>query len=208
MKGPWQQSGNCQRRIREEGLRDENELQTWFLNRALKILKNHNRIGIGWDEVLEGGLPENILVQSWQDHRFTAEAARLGAQVIASPLPWCYLNYSTEFIDLARAHSFSPCPPQLEPEFQKNILGGECALWSEFIDEDTLEHLAFPRMLAIAEALWRPGGEAASFDHFQRRLMRFYPILDRLGIDYGPGFHSSHPGYRPFGRRADFREPE
>jgi len=203
-KEPWKNSESCRKRIQDEGLADERELQTYFLNRILRILEKKDRGGIGWDEVLEGGLPRNIIVQSWQDHKFTTEAARMGARVIASPVTWCYLNHSAECLDLARIHSFEPCPENLEPQFQANILGGECALWSEFITESSLDHLAFPRILAMTEALWKPGGSASSFDHFRHRLRRFYPILDQLGIQYGPAFANSDPFYRAFGRIADF----
>lgn len=203
-KEPWQASEACRKRIAEEGLKDERELQTWFINRVLKILDKHNRVGIGWDEVLEGGLPENIIVQSWQNHAFTAEAARLGAQVIATPVPWCYINYATSCLDLARVHSFNPLPDELEPEFQEQILGGECTLWTEFITENVVDYLAFPRLLATAEALWKPEGRPASYDHFESRVERFYPMLSSLGIKYGPAKSLQDPHHAVYGRVRDF----
>ena len=203
-KEPWKESPECQKRIADEGLQDERELQTWFLNRVLKILEKHGRIGIGWDEVLEGGLPENIIVQSWQNHEFTAEAARLGAQVIATPVPWCYINYATSCLDVARVHSFNPLPEALEPEFQGQILGGECTLWTEFITENIIDYLAFPRLIATAEALWKPEGRPGTYNHFESRLERFYPILESLGVNYGPGKFLQDPHHAVYGRVRDF----
>ena len=203
-KEPWQQNAACQKRIADEGLQDEKELQTWFLNRVLDILKKHDRIGVGWDEVMEGGLPENIIVQSWRDHQFTADAARQGASVIATPAPWCYLNFGADTISLARAHSFNPMPGDLEPELHDRILGGECTFWSEFITENMIDYLAFPRMLATAEALWKPSGRPATYDHFEARVRMFYPVLEALDLNYGPAYALQEPHHRVLGRKRDF----
>lgn len=186
-KGPWRDCPECQTKIREEELADENELQSYFIGRVLKMLEKHNRTGIGWDEILEGGPPGNIIVQSWQQYESTLAAARTGHATIASPKFSCYLDYAVSCIDLERVFRFNPIPDELEKDRWGLILGGECNLWTEYISEQNIDHMAFPRLLGLSEALWQGGDpEARSYDDFLQRVEASYPLLKKLGINYGP----------------------
>jgi hexosaminidase len=181
----WEHCDKCQLRIQNEKLKDEHELQSYFIGRIEKFLKSNGRELIGWDEILEGGISKTATVQSWRGIEGGVEAARHGNKVIMSPTSHCYFDYDLKAIDLKKVWEFSPMPVGLEEPYQNNILGGECNLWSERIpNEANLDSKVFPRMMAMAEVLWS-GNKRNGFDEFYSRVQRHYPILDKMGVKYG-----------------------
>ncbi|TWT45964.1 Beta-hexosaminidase [Phycisphaerae bacterium RAS1] len=192
-KKRWQQCLKCQFRMRAEGLKDEHELQSYFIRRVEKFLNSRGRRLVGWDEILEGGLAPNATVQSWRGLDGAIAAARSGHDVICSPTSHCYLDYPQEpnpaapewmgFIDLKKAYSFVPAPPDLTAEQLRHVLGLEGNIWTERAPQERVDHQVFPRLCALAEVAWSPAS-TRNWEDFERRMRTHYRRLDELGVTY------------------------
>ena len=183
----WQNCIKCRERIRAEGLKDENELQSWFIRRIENFLNAKGRRLIGWDEILEGGLAPNATVMSWRGIEGGIAAARSGHDAVMSPTSHCYFDYYQGKFDEPRAiggflptekvYSYEPVPDGLKPEEAKHILGAQANLWTEYIAESRhAEYMLFPRLCALAEVVWTPKAKRSMPD-FNRRMLAHY---DRL----------------------------
>ncbi len=196
-KDYWKKSAFCQDLIRSKGLKDEHELQSYFIQRVEKYLNSKGRSIIGWDEILEGGLAPNATVMSWRGVSGGIESAKQGHDVIMSPVDFCYLNlYQSEdptdsiawggLLPLHKVYHFDPLPKALNEEQQKFIKGVQANLWTEYIKSPALaEFMLFPRLLAIAEIAWcrnKPG-----FEHFTKRVIPYFDRLQAKKVN-----HSSH----------------
>ncbi|WP_420148845.1 beta-N-acetylhexosaminidase, partial [Spirosoma sp.] len=181
-KKEWKQSKFCQDLIKAKGLKDEHELQSYFIQRIDKFVTSKGRRIIGWDEILEGGLSPNATVMSWRGVNGGIAAARQNHDVIMSPTTYCYLDYyqadpKTQpveiggFLPLEKVYSFNPSvSDSLTAEQSKHILGVQANVWSEYLPTTHyVEYMAYPRLVAIAETAWTPG-EAKNFDDFKQRL--------------------------------------
>jgi hexosaminidase len=184
-KAHWKACPHCQQRMKAEGLRDENELQSYFIRRIGDYVRSKGREITGWDEILEGGLPAGTTVQVWRDVEHTRTSVRLGARVVASPTSHAYINTSPAGLPLARVLQFNPVPDGLSAAEAARIIGGEATLWSEGIDEANFDAMAFPRLAAFAEALWT--GQPRSLPEFKARLDGAHSArLRALGVKVGP----------------------
>jgi len=182
----WEHCAKCQKRMADEDLADEHELQSYFIKRIESFLNSKGRKLIGWDEILEGGLSPNATVQSWRGMEGGIAAARSQHQAIMSPTSHCYLDYGLHQIDLKKVYSFDPIPVELNKEEQKFIIGGECNMWTEHVPNETnLDSKINPRMQALAEVLWTYPQERDFRDFFQR-MQKHYPMLESFGVAYGP----------------------
>jgi hexosaminidase len=180
-KTEWKRCPKCQARITAEKLKDEAELQSFFVKRIERFLTAKGKRLIGWDEILEGGLPPSATVQSWRGIAGGIEAARSGHDVVMSPTSHCYLDYyqgdwRTEpvaiggYVPLSKVYSYEPTPDSLTESEAKHILGTQGNLWAEFIpDQEKLEYMAYPRIAAIAEAGWT-AKSLRNWDDFARRM--------------------------------------
>jgi len=189
-KSKWKASERIQARIKELGLKDEHELQSWFIRQMDTFLVSHKRRLVGWDEILEGGLAENAVVMSWRGTAGGLEAARAGHDVIMTPTSHTYFDYgqsknagepitASSFLPLETVYSFEPVPAELEPQFAKHILGAQGQLWTEYMPTPKqAEYQAFPRMSALAEVVWSPK-EGRDYGGF---LARLAPHLERLRV--------------------------
>jgi hexosaminidase len=188
-KAKWKASEKIQARIRELGVNDEHELQSWFIRQMDAFLVSHKRRLVGWDEILEGGLADNAVVMSWRGTKGGIAAARAGHDVIMAPTSHTYMDYyqSKEqaneplaiggFLPLETVYGFEPVPAELEPQFAKHVLGAQGQLWTEYMpNPKQVEYMAFPRMSALAEVVWTPK-ERKDYAGFLQRLA---PHLDRL----------------------------
>ncbi|MBN2092456.1 family 20 glycosylhydrolase [candidate division KSB1 bacterium] len=185
-KTRWSQCPVCQQRIKANNLRDEAELQSYFIRRIETYLNSKGRRLIGWDEILEGGLAPNATVQVWRDWNYAIEAIRQGHDVIMSPTSHCYFDASPERLTLENVYTFYPVPPELPDSSIKHILGGEFNLWSESIlNMEHLDYRVFPRALAMAENLWN-GKKKAPYSEFLKRAKNHYPILRAQKVNPGP----------------------
>ncbi len=184
-KARWRECDKCQAVIAAEGLTDENELQSWFIQHIERFLDAHGRKLIGWDEILEGGLSPGATVQSWRGKAGAVAAAEQGHDAIVSPTSHAYFDYDIGVTDLRQVLSFDPVPAELSAGEHHYILGGECNMWSERAPQETVDSKVFPRLLAMAERLWRATDDPA-YDEFYRRVRYHYRRLELLGVSYGP----------------------
>lgn len=167
-KNRWRQCPKCHARIQREGLRDESELQSYFIRRMAKIVEAKGRRLIGWDEILEGGLAPSATVQSWRGTSGGLAAARAGHDVIMSPGSHCYLDHSYQALTTKKSYSYEPIPPQLEPDRASHVLGIEGCMWlgnvskryllrtGQVLPTAGIDVQVFPRLLALAEVGWSP----------------------------------------------------
>lgn len=194
-KDRWKASPLAQDVIRREGLRDEHELQSWFIRRIERFLASHGRRLIGWDEILEGGLAPNATVMSWRGTAGGIAAAREGHDVVMTPTDFLYLDYyqgdprfeplaNGGHVPLAKTYSYEPVPDVLTAAQARHILGAQGNVWTEYLKTPaSIEYQAYPRALALAEVTWSPR-EARSWDGFLSRLPVALRQLDALGVNY------------------------
>jgi hexosaminidase len=186
-KDQWKADPKIQAKIKALGLKDENALQGWFMARIGKFLDGRDRRMIGWDEVLEGGVPANATVMSWRGIDGAITAARSGHDTILSPAPVLYLDHRQGtgaqeppgrgfVVSLADVYAFDPAPAALTVEQRRHILGLQANLWTEHVrTEDRAAWMLFPRVGAVAEIGW--SANKSSYENFLGRLR---PQLDRL----------------------------
>jgi hexosaminidase len=185
-KARWIKCPDCQKRIKDEGLKNEAELQSYFIHRIEKFLNSKGRRLTGWDEILEGGIAPSATIQLWRDWKYAKEAAKEGHDVIMSPTSHTYLNSSPEGLTLEKVYSFYPMPDDFPVELQNHILGGECDLWTEGVkDGARIDFQMFPRILAMSECMWN-GKNRQSYADFYKRVQTEYTRLQKMGVKYGP----------------------
>ena len=181
----WHSCDKCQNRIFEKGLNDEHELQTWFIEEIGLFLESKGKTIIGWDEILEGGLPDGAVVQSWRGMSGASQAIELGSDVIVSPTSHCYLDYPLSSTDLKKVYSFNPRP---ETVGEGRVLGGECNMWTEHTPQHLVESMVFPRAIGLSEVLWSGPectGASGAYSDFIKRLEPHLARLSILKVDYG-----------------------
>ncbi len=183
-KTRWKECPDCQKKIKDEGLKDEAELQSYFIHRIDAYLDKKGRRLVGWDEILEGGLAPGATVMSWRGMGGAIEAAKMGHDVIASPTSHCYLDYPYTSISVEKSYSFEPVPPQLNRDQAKHVLGGQGNMWAELtpLPRDT-DRQVFPRLSALSEVFWSPK-KFRSWTDFQPRLNGLLGRLERQGVKY------------------------
>jgi hexosaminidase len=195
-KDAWKKCDACQKRIKENNLKDEHELQSWFITRIDKYLTSKGRRLIGWDEILEGGLAPQATVMSWRGIKGGIEAARQKHDVVMSPNSHMYLDYYQTretadeplaiggFLPVEKVYSYEPLPEDLTPEESKYIIGVQTNLWTEYVPSTKhAEYMLLPRLQAQAEVAWTQK-ELKDFNDFEKRLLYDYQRLDKLGINY------------------------
>ena len=193
-KERWKACAKCQRRIKTEGLKDEHELQSYFIRRIEKFVNSKGRKIIGWDEILEGGLAPNAGVMSWQGTEGGIAAARSGHYAVMSPGSHCYFDHyqgdpANEplaiggYTPLQKVYAYEPIPAELKPEEYKYILGAQGNVWTEYIlTPEHMEYMAVPRMLALAEVLWTPKAKRNESDFIQR-LEKEFVRLEEMNVN-------------------------
>jgi hexosaminidase len=185
-KERWKECVPCQEVMRRENLTGEEQLQTWFMRRIDSVIATGGRQLIGWDEVLEGGPLPGVTIQAWRDTSYIRAAIEKGHEVIASPSGWTYLNTPPDRLPLNRVYTFDPVPDGMDSASAQRIIGGEVPLWSEHITSArNLELMAYPRMLAFAEALWT-GGPRDTVGFNARLDADQIPRLGAMGVAVGP----------------------
>lgn len=183
-KDRWQKCPKCQARIKANGLKDEHELQSYFVKHFDKFIRTHGRKLIGWDEILDGGLAEGAVVQAWRGMDEGIKAANQDHDVIMSPTSDCYFDYGYDAISTMKIYFFEPLPKEVRKDKTSRILGLEGNLWGEGIpNSDRLDFQGFPRLCALAEVGWSPQ-ELRDADNFAKRIKTQYERLDLLGVKY------------------------
>ena len=195
-KTVWQASPIAQAVIKRENLKDEHELQSYFIRRMEKFLNAHGRQLIGWDEILEGGLAQKATVMSWRGINGGIAAALENHDVVMTPTSNTYFDYKQgdgrfeptnvgAYLPLDKVYAFEPTvPDSLTPEQAKHVIGTQGQLWTEYMNNSAqIEYQAYPRALALAEVAWSPKS-ARDFESFRKRLLPRLLGLDRLGVNY------------------------
>jgi len=193
VKAQWKASPKVQEQRRALGLADEQELQSWFIKRIERFIVSKGRKLIGWDEILEGGLPPEATVMSWRGIKGAVEAAKQGHDVVLSPSNLVYFNrLQSDAADeppshdyptpLKAVYDFEPVPAELSAEEAIHVLGTQANLWTEHVrTEPRVEHMTFPRLAALAEIAWSPR-EARDWDGFLQRLAPQMQRYRKAGI--------------------------
>ena len=194
----WRTCQKCQKRIQNEGLADEHELQSWFIKRIEKFIISNDKKLLGWDEILEGGLAKTATVMSWRGMKGGIESAKAGHDVIMCPTSHCYFDYYQAnpetspaafggYTTLKKVYSFNPIPNELSDPEKKRILGGQGNLWTEYVQTPKrAQYRVLPRMSALSEVLWSGPG-SNTYDDFYHRLNSLEDRFDVLGWNYAPG---------------------
>jgi hexosaminidase len=195
LKDHWKESAEVQALMKRENLKDEHEVQSYFIRRMEKFINSKGKKIIGWDEILEGGLAPNATVMSWRGIKGGIEAAKAKHDVIMTPTDFCYLDYGQgdpqnepinigNHITIGKVYSFNPVPKDLNEEEQKYILGVQGNVWTEYIKTpEKVEYMVFPRMLALAEVAWTQQ-DAKDFNDFSSRLNYQFERLDKQNVNY------------------------
>jgi hexosaminidase len=195
-KANWKRCPLCQKRMKEEKLKDEHELQSYFIQRMEKYLNNKGRTLIGWDEILEGGLAPNAVVMSWRGEEGGIAAAREKHDVIMTPGGWCYFDHSQSqnedsiviggYTPIEKVYSYKPIPDSLTTGQARYVLGAQGNVWTEYMDNRRkVEYMIFPRMAALSEVLWSPKKD---WDDFEKRLLTQFRRYDLWNANYSGAY--------------------
>jgi hexosaminidase len=195
LKDQWKNSPQVQELKQKENLKDEHEVQSYFVRRMEKFVNSKGKRIIGWDEILEGGLAPDATVMSWRGIKGGIEAAKAKHDVIMTPTDFAYFDFyqgdpRTEplniggYLPLEKVYSFDPVPKELLPDEAKYVIGGQANIWTEYLaNPDRVEYMAFPRMLALAEVVWSPQ-ESRNYGDFMKRLPYQLFRLDKQKVNY------------------------
>lgn len=194
-KTRWKKCEHCKANIKKHKLKDEHELQSYFISRVDSFLTSKGRKTIGWDEILEGGLAENAAVMSWRGEKGGIAAASQKHNVVMSPGSHCYFDHyqgdkKSEplaiggYTPLKKVYSYNPIPAELDKEYVSYVLGAQGNVWTEYMETPGhVLYMALPRLCALSEVLWS-GSKKSSYKEFTDRLIPHFDLLDTLGFNY------------------------
>ncbi|UFH52411.1 family 20 glycosylhydrolase [Spirosoma sp. KNUC1025] len=194
-KTAWKNSAFCQDLMKKNKLKDEHELQSYFIRRMEKFVNSKGRAIIGWDEILEGGLAPNATVMSWRGTEGGIAAAKQKHNVVMTPTGTCYMDYyqgnpATEplaiggYLPLDQVYAYEPMPAELSAAEQKYVLGVQGNIWTEYTPTpEAVEYMVYPRAIAIAELGWMQAGPH-NFEDFAQRLKNHLPRLTAIPVNY------------------------
>jgi len=195
-KNNWEKSPNVQALMKKEGLKDMNEVQSYFVRRLQKIINSKGKKMMGWDEILEGGLSGDAAVMSWRGIKGGIEAAKQGHKVVMSPNDYNYIDfYQGELtaegkvyrgLRMKKTYSFEPVPEGIDPNL---ILGNQANQWSEQIfDMRYAQYMTWPRGMAVAETGWSPK-EKKNWNSFSKKVENQFEKLDAAGVRYAKSIY-------------------
>ena len=194
-KDRWNACFKCKVRMKNEKIKDGNQLQSYFMHRMEKILIAHGKKMMGWDEILDGGLSPSANVMSWRGEEGGIAAANQGHDVVMSPGKYMYLNFyqgdpkiepvaKDGYITCESMYNYEPLPSAIEPGKAKHILGAQANMWTEYIyKEASAEYQIYPRILALAELTWTAKSKK-DYKDFEQRLSSQLIRLDGHHINY------------------------
>ncbi|WP_289053775.1 beta-N-acetylhexosaminidase [Carboxylicivirga marina] len=195
-KNQWEESERIQELMRERGLHDMHQMQSWFITQIDEYLRSKGRKLIGWDEILEGGLADGAAVMSWRGEKGAIKAARMGHKAVMAASKMTYFNrYQSRdreneplahghFLPLETVYHFNPVPDSLSSQEATYILGAQGQLWSEYIaTADYMEYMALPRLCALSDVVWSNNSDR-DYQVFLRALVTHLQRLDEMQINY------------------------
>jgi hexosaminidase len=195
IKDQWKASPKIQQKIKALGLKNEEELQSYFMTRIEKFINSKGRKVIGWDEIIEGGLSPNVTVMSWRGMEGGITAARSGHDVIMAPIQYTYFWWnqgdSTKeplsaggYLPMEKVYAFEPIDSSLSADEAKYVLGAHGSAWAEYMESEAkVEYMVFPRMSALAEVVWSPK-ELRNWEDFTTRMTKQFKRYDARKINY------------------------
>ena len=194
-KTNWEKCPDCKKRIQEEGLETVEELQSYFIRRMERFLSSKGRTLLGWDEILEGGLAPGATVMSWRGVKGGLEASEAGHDVVMTPNSHCYFDYYQGDQDaeplawggnlpLGKVYQFDPVVDGMSEEQAKHVLGGQANLWTEYVPTKAqAEYMTYPRLAALAEAVWS-SKDNRNWDDFSNRVSSLFQRYGIMGVNY------------------------
>lgn len=200
-KASWKKCPHCQALIKKLGLKDEFELQSYFIQRMEKFINSKGRTIIGWDEILQGGLAPNAMVMSWLGEEGGIKAAQQSHYAVMAPHTKYYMDYyqgdpDTEklcmghFVPIKEVYDYNPIPDVLKPKEKQYIYGVEACVWTEYMETpQRVEYMAYPRALAVAESGWS-NHATKNWDDFANRLVRHFRRLDEIDVNYSTNLYN------------------
>jgi len=211
IKTHWKQCPLCQKRIKDEDLPDEEALQGWFMEKIAAYLHNRGKVALGWDEIVDTGIPDDAIVFGWRGYGQAAQKAiTLGHKVVMTPAktlyliryqgpqefePFTYFGNNT----LKDVFNYEPLGDHYAEEHPHTIMGIQGTLWTEFCkDVKDVQYLIFPRLLAIAETGWTLP-ENKNWWNFLKGLDNFLPVLDGMGMVYAHSMYNIYHKITPNG---------
>lgn len=195
LKDHWKESPFVQELMKRENLKDEHEVQSYFIRRIEKFINSKGKKIIGWDEILEGGVAPNATIMSWRGEKGGIEAANAHHDVIMTPNTYVYFDYGQgdpayeplnigSYVPLDKVYGWNPVPKELSADEVKYILGGQANIWTEYLKGPAnVEYMAFPRMLALAEVLWTNPSEK-NYADFRLRLGASLARLEAQNVNF------------------------
>ncbi|MBO7098542.1 MAG: beta-N-acetylhexosaminidase [Bacteroidaceae bacterium] len=184
-RSAWKKCADCQKRIQDQGVKDEAELQSWFTCTMEKYFNENGKKLIGWDEILEGGVSKSATVNWWRgDHADVVQRSTSGGnEVILCPFTFCYFDYAQDNNTLKTLYTGDIVPTDLNAEQLKLIKGMQGNIWCERIPtEAQLQYMVFPRALALAEKAWTKNTQQ-NWDGFYPRLLKHVQRLNTMGVE-------------------------
>ncbi|HEX6846636.1 MAG TPA: family 20 glycosylhydrolase [Chitinophagaceae bacterium] len=198
-KENWKRCSNCQKRRQENNLKDEHELQSYFIQRMEKYINGKGKTIIGWDEILEGGLAPNAIVMSWRGEAGGIQAAKENHSVIMSPGNPVYFDHSQTdnedsvtiggYNPIEKVYAYEPIPAALNAEQGKFVMGAQANMWTEYMtNPKKVEYMLFPRLSALSEVLWSQQ-EKKNWNDFEKRLQVQFKRYDLWKANYSRAYY-------------------
>jgi hexosaminidase len=198
-KNNWKRCPYCQARIKKEGLKDEHELQSYFIQRMEKYINGKGRTLIGWDEILEGGLAPNAVVMSWRGEAGGITAAKQNHYVIMTPGNYVYLDHAQSqkedsvtiggYTPFDKVYSYNPIPKELNAQQAKYIIGSQANVWTEYMaNPSKVEYMIFPRMSALSEVLWTEPANK-NWSDFEKRMQTQFNRYRLWGANFSNAYY-------------------
>ncbi len=194
----WQASDQTQRFMKEQGLKDEKALQSYFIHYVQQVVNAKGKTLIGWDEILEGGISPDCIVMNWRTTPHAVKAIKTGHRVIMTPSAYTYLNIKESrsqselafpgLLPLEKVYKFDVIPDSLTVAEASQVWGGQGCLWTEYVSTPwKAEYCLFPRLSALAENLWS-APECKSWERFVQKMEQQYQRYDLWGARYSEAF--------------------
>jgi hexosaminidase len=198
-KTHWKECAACQKRMKDHNLKDEHELQSYFVQRIEKYLNSKGKTLIGWDEILEGGLAPNAVVMSWRGEAGGIEAAKQNHDVVMTPGNPVYFDHTQSenedsitiggFNPIEKVYAYDPIPAALDAVQAKHVLGAQANVWTEYMkNTNKVEYMIFPRMAALSEVLWSKK-EDKDWQDFEKRLQVQFKRYDLWKANYSKAYY-------------------
>jgi hexosaminidase len=185
-KDYWKVCPKCQKRIKDEVLKNEDELQSWFVKRIEKYINSKRKKLVGWDEIMEGGLNKSATVMYWRSWKKSVaqKIPFISNNMVMTPTSFCYFDYSYDKISSEKLYSYNPVPEEMPAKNVGHVLGVQANFWSHLArTEPEMDRQLFPRLLALSEIAWT-GNDKKNWVDFNNRLQQKLESLTILGAYY------------------------